>query len=98
MACLHGAQWWRQQWHRSGVLEVETADAMADGWKLWLDWQRTTSPDNQTEIDALVADRGRYLGYVRALARRRAGAELDQPITSLPVEYTARPLLREATQ
>lgn len=97
MACLHSAQWWRQHWQRSGVLEVEIADTMPDGWTLWLDWQQATCPDNQTEIDALTADRGRHLGYVRALARRRTDVKLDEPITSLPVTYTARPMLRDPT-
>jgi SAM-dependent methyltransferase len=48
MACLHSARWWRQHWQRSGVLEVEMADTMPDGWKLWLDWQHATCPNNQT--------------------------------------------------
>lgn len=97
MACLHSAQWWRQHWARSGVLEVEIADTMPDGWRVWLDWQQATSPANQTEIDALTADHGRHLGYVRALARRRANVQLDEPVTSVPVTYTARPLLRDPT-
>jgi hypothetical protein len=95
MACLHSAQWWRRQWQRCGVLEVELADTIPEGWRLWLDWQQATCPDNRTEIDALTADHGRHLGYVRALARRRADVKLDEPITSLPVEYAAKPVLRD---
>jgi SAM-dependent methyltransferase len=94
MACLHSAEWWRRHWQRSGVLEVASADTMPDGWKLWIDWQRAASPGNRVEIDALTADHGRRLGYVRAVARRRSDVEPDEPIASLPAEYTARPLLR----
>jgi SAM-dependent methyltransferase len=94
MACLHSAQWWRRHWERSGILEVESADTLPDGWKLWLDWQQTASADNRVEIDAVTADRGRHLGYVRAVARRRADVEPDEPIASLAVEYTSAPLLR----
>ncbi|EFC78911.1 hypothetical protein FrEUN1fDRAFT_7966, partial [Parafrankia sp. EUN1f] len=45
------------------------ADTMPDGWLRWLDWHRTVNPDNTVEIDALTADQGRHLGYVRAVAR-----------------------------
>jgi SAM-dependent methyltransferase len=94
MSCLHSAGWWRRHWERSGVAEVETADAMTDGWRYWLDWQRAASPDNSVEIDALTADEGRHLGYVRAVARRTDRA-LDEPIASIPVSYTERPVFRE---
>jgi SAM-dependent methyltransferase len=67
--CLHSAPWWRRHWERTGLVEVETADAMEDGWERWLEWQRFASPGNAPEIAALEADRGRTLGYVRAVAR-----------------------------
>ena len=95
LACLHSAQWWRQHWERSGIVRVVHADAMPDGWRYWLDWQRTAAPGNRVEIDALTADSGRTLGYVRAVAHRRADVELDEPITTVPVSYVNRPLYRE---
>ncbi len=94
MCCLHSAEWWRRHWERSGVLDVQLADTMLDGWHVWLDWQQTACPDNRVEIEALAADRGRYLGYARVVGRRRTEAKLDEPITSVPVEYTKKPLLR----
>lgn len=95
MACLHSAAWWRRHWERSGLLHVELADSMPDGWRMWLDWQRVASPDNHVEMDVLEADRGRWLGYVRAMGRRTDAAP-DEPITSIPVGYVARPLLRDS--
>jgi SAM-dependent methyltransferase len=92
LACLHSADWWSRHWNRSGVVAVESAGAMPDGWQRWLQWQHTVSPDNGVEIAALEADRGRYLGYVRAVGRR-TGAVPDEPITSIPVEYEHRPFL-----
>jgi hypothetical protein len=65
---------------------------MPDGWRRWLDWQRLVAPDNGVEIDALTADAGRTLGYVRAIARRTG--EPDEPISTVPASYTAHPLLR----
>ncbi|GAA1001350.1 cyclopropane-fatty-acyl-phospholipid synthase family protein [Acrocarpospora macrocephala] len=94
LACLHSAEWWQRHWERSTIAHVELADAMTDGWKHWLEWQHTVAPDNSVEIDALTADSGRYLGYVRAIARRRPGVSLDEPISSIPVAYTKQSLYR----
>ena len=96
MYCLHSPQWWSRHWERTGVLEVERADTMPDGWQLWVDWQRVASPDNQVEIEAVQADAGRYLAYVRVVARRRPDASPDEPIASIPVQYTKKPLLRRS--
>jgi SAM-dependent methyltransferase len=94
MACLHSAAWWRRHWERSGIMTVELADDMPDGWQAWLDWQRLVCPDNATEIKALEADEGRYLSYVRAVGRRRPEAKLEEPIVSMPFQYTRTALLR----
>ena len=94
--CLHSADWWRQHWERTGILEVELADSMLDGWQLWLDWHKVIAPDNQVEIAAVQADRGSYLGYVRAVGRRRDTVKLEEPIVSIPTQYTKKPLLRSA--
>jgi ubiquinone/menaquinone biosynthesis C-methylase UbiE len=92
LACLHTADWWSRHWTRSSVVAVETADTMPDGWERWLQWQRTVAPGNSVEIEALTADRGRYLGYVRALGRRRTDVAPDEPIISIPVEYQRHPV------
>lgn len=49
---------------------------------------------NRTEIEAVEADRGHYLGYVRALGRCWADADPDEPIMSVLAEYARKPLLR----
>jgi SAM-dependent methyltransferase len=92
--CLHSAPWWRRHWERTGILAVELADSMPDGWKVWLNWHQTHYPDNLAEIVALEGDQGRYLGYVRVVGRRQAEAQLDALIVSIPTEYTKTPLLR----
>jgi SAM-dependent methyltransferase len=94
MACLHSAEWWRRHWERSGVVDVVHADTMPDGWRYWLDWQHAVAPDNRVEIEAISADGGRYLGYVRAVAHRRSDRDPDEPITTVPVAYTQRPVYR----
>jgi cyclopropane fatty-acyl-phospholipid synthase-like methyltransferase len=94
--CLHSAPWWRRHWERTGILDIEVADTFNEGWQFWRDWLKTVAPDNAAEIAALEADRGHHLGYVRAVGRRRADAPLSEPIVSLPIQYTERPLLRSS--
>lgn len=93
--CLHSADWWRRHWGRTGILDIEVANALPDGWRYWLDWLRLVAPNNTTEIGALEADAGSYFGYVRAVGRRRADAPLSEPITTVPTQYTPQPLLRD---
>jgi SAM-dependent methyltransferase len=92
--CLRSAAWWRRQWERTGILDIELSDSMPGGWQRWLEWQRFAAPDNKVEIQAVEADRGEYLGYVRVVGRRRAKAVLSDPIVSFPTQYTYKPLLR----
>ena len=96
--CLHSASWWRSHWERTGIMDIELADTMPEGWQLWLDWHRLVAPDNAVEIKALEADRGSYLGYVRIVGRRQGQAKLADHIESLPAQYTKKPLLRSEEQ
>jgi len=92
--CLHSAAWWRRHWEKTGILDVTLADSLPDGWRLWVDWLKLIAPENLTEIQAIEADAGRHLGYVRALGRRRADAPVSEPIESVPTQYAKKPLLR----
>ena len=94
MVCLHSADWWRRHWERTAIIDIEVADTLPEGWQFWQAWQAVVAPDNAVEIQALDADRGRYLGYVRLVGRRRLDARLDEPIVSIPSQYTKAPLLR----
>ena len=50
-------------------------------------------PTNLTEIEALNANHGRTLGYVRVVAHR-TDTELDEPVVSISTSYRPEPLLR----
>jgi SAM-dependent methyltransferase len=97
---FHSADWLHRHWGRTGIVDVETADTMPEGWRLWLDWHHAIAPDNATEIQAVEDDAGRSIGYVRAVGRRRAGVKLedycwpDTLRTVVPPEYVRKPLLR----
>ena len=64
------------------------------GWQVWRDWHATAFPENEAEIKALEADRGRFLGFIRVVGCRREEVVLTDPIISLPTQYTKQPLLR----
>lgn len=92
---LHTAEWWRSHLSRAGVLDVELADTLENGWNYWLESLKTIAPENKLEIAAIEADAGRHIGYVRALGRRRTDAPTIDPIVSIPPNYVKKPLLRE---
>jgi SAM-dependent methyltransferase len=92
--CLHSAAWWRRHWERTGIVDITHADTLLNGWQVWLDWHKVVAPDNAAEIQAVDADRGSYLGYVRVVGRRRMVVALDEPIASVPTEYVRQPLMR----
>ncbi len=91
--CLHSAAWWRRHWDRTGIVKVEAADTLPDGWRFWVDWLKLVAPDNTAEVRALEADAGGYLGYVRVVGRR-AEAPLWDPAVSVPAQYVKKPLRR----
>ena len=92
--CLHSADWWRRHWERTGIINIEIADTLSNGWRLWRDWHLAIAPDNRKEIEALEMDEGRYLGYVRLVGRRQSDIQLEEPIVSIPHQYIKKPLLR----
>lgn len=77
--CFHSAEWWRRHWTRSGVVEVETADWLDDGWRDWLLWCDVIAEESPEEFHRTMArrvgemvrlDEGRALGFVRLVGRR----------------------------
>lgn len=92
--CLHSATWWKHHWERTGMVDVKLADSMIDGWKFWLRWHHAIAPDNTIEIDAIEQDAGRYLGYVRTIAQKRNGVTLEEPVITIPFDYTKKPVMR----
>ena len=72
----HTADWWRRHWERTGLVAEVCTDALPDGWKLWLQWKHSRAgvegehPSLTSDIQVLEADRGRFMGFVRMVARR----------------------------
>ena len=72
---FHTAPWWRRHWEQTGLVDVALVDTLPDGWKHWLQWEKAidAAGGNQfpSDAEALEADRGQYIGFVRLVARRR---------------------------
>lgn len=68
---FRGPDWWRGHWARSGLVEVEHADLVPDGWRHWAQSDRG-SGDAADRVAAVTEDAGRTLGFTRMVARRTA--------------------------
>lgn len=72
---FHSPDWWRWHWEKTGLVAVEVADMIPDGWKHWLTWLEIAAeqgyPSNRDEIELLRQDAGRNLGFTRVVARRK---------------------------
>ncbi|MCP5027603.1 MAG: SAM-dependent methyltransferase, partial [Actinomycetia bacterium] len=77
--CFHGPEWWQKHWAKTGLVNVDHADAIDDG---WLDWHRfndATLPhatgwrleSGRAEKAMLEADQGHSLGFTRIAATKR---------------------------
>jgi len=92
---FHSAAWWRRHWEKTGIVQIDVADSMPDGWRHWIAWHREIAPNNRLELETLAADQGQWLTYVRVIARRLQSVELADPAVSIPYEYTPAPLMRD---
>jgi hypothetical protein len=87
---LHSVAWWQRHRNRTGIMDLALADALPNGWRLWVDWLELIAPESVTEMQALEADSGSHLGYVRVVGRCRAEAQLSEPIVSGPPRNTRK--------
>jgi hypothetical protein len=85
--CFHTLDWWRRHLEHTGLVEIEHAEVVADGWRLWRDWELVRNGGGLTgfpsEAETLEADQGRYIGFVRIIARKRPGLSsrpFDHPL------------------
>jgi len=79
----HTVQEWRWMWERTELVDVDAADAMPDGWRMWRVWEEAVyrrhhpdarSDDPGPDARVLDIDRGRTMGFIRMVGRRRACA------------------------
>jgi cyclopropane fatty-acyl-phospholipid synthase-like methyltransferase len=76
---FHSPGWWRRHWSKTGLVEIELADNLADGWQLWAEWNECCAQVGAglgggtvaaREAEMLRLDRGQTLTFTRVVARR----------------------------
>ncbi len=81
--CFHTPQWWQHLWARTGLVQVELAEAMPEGWKLWMEWEQLLEELGAnhfpSDVEALAEDQGRHIGLLRMVARRAYPSLLNAP-------------------
>jgi hypothetical protein len=68
---------WRELWENSSRVDVKVADTLAEGWRYWRDFElaleQTSKSLFPSVVEALNADQGRYIGFIRLIALRKPG-------------------------
>jgi SAM-dependent methyltransferase len=83
------ADWWGEHWSRNRCITDVRVNTLRDGWRHWRDFERALEATGRSvfpsDAEALDKDRGRYVGFVRAVARRSgpAGENLYDPALGL---------------
>jgi cyclopropane fatty-acyl-phospholipid synthase-like methyltransferase len=89
---FHTVSWWQELWQGCGRIELMTADYMADGWRHWRDYELALEAAGKnlfpSDAEALAKDSGRFITFVRMIARRNesAGYNLYDPDLTNQVE------------
>ena len=78
---FHSTDWWRHHWAKTGLVAVESADLIPDGWRHWLAWDEASLELGYVAerfrefvpewIELMRTDNGQNLGFTRVVARRR---------------------------
>jgi len=61
----HPVEWWHHHWARTGLVDVECADNMPEGWEVWRRHERGQ------DAEVVEADQGRYMGLIRMVGRTK---------------------------
>jgi cyclopropane fatty-acyl-phospholipid synthase-like methyltransferase len=68
------AAWWRNLWQRNRSVTDVRVDTLPDGWRHWRDFEMAIEQSGRqvfpSDAEAIDADQGRYLGFLRTVAKR----------------------------
>ena len=85
------ADWWYGHWRKNSNIDDIRVDTLEDGWRYWRDFEKVLEATGKSpfpsDAEALENDRGEYIGFVRAVAKRTGGAgvNLYDPATAIHV-------------
>ncbi len=73
--CLHTLEYWVRHFQGTGLVDIEVAEVIDDGWKLWRDWEILRNGGGFTgfpsEAEAIERDGGENIGFVLLVLRKR---------------------------
>ena len=68
------ADWWQDLWGRNSSVRDVQIDTLQDGWRHWRDFEKALEIAGKnifpSDAEALHSDQGRYIGFIRAIAKR----------------------------
>jgi hypothetical protein len=77
---FHSPEWWRKHWAKTGLVEIEVAGHMVDGWQLWAEWDECRAEvgaglggSSAAWAEMLRLDAGQTFAFTRVVARRPGG-------------------------
>ena len=84
---FHSPGWWRKHWTKAGLVDVEVADLLPDGWRHWVNSDEASlelgfvperfAADLPEWIETMRTDAGRNLGLARVVGRRNEEPAVD---------------------
>jgi cyclopropane fatty-acyl-phospholipid synthase-like methyltransferase len=68
------ANWWETHWKRNQTVTDVRVETLANGWLHWRDFEKALKDSGKSvflsDEEALDADQGRFIGFIRAIATR----------------------------
>jgi SAM-dependent methyltransferase len=75
------ANWWRALWGRNTSITDVQIDTLPDGWRHWRDFEKALEIAGKSifpsDAEALDSDQGRYIGFIRAIAKRTETSSMN---------------------
>ena len=82
--------WWREHWIRNRGFSDVRVDTLENGWRHWRDFEKILEETGKSifpsEVEALERDQGKYIGFVRAIARKTGGVGFNLYDPALGIE------------
>lgn len=71
---FHTKEWWFGHWMKSSLVDVEVSDTLQDGYKYWAQQEKAMELAGHNIFpsfeETLLKDAGRYIGFVRMIAKK----------------------------
>jgi cyclopropane fatty-acyl-phospholipid synthase-like methyltransferase len=78
---LHTLDWWKDHFSRPDIVDIEVAEIIPEGWKLWLEWEQIRDGGGfsgfPSDAETISEDAGEYLGFVLFILKTRQRKKSD---------------------